>query len=67
MNRVRAVRGGRLNDPRFGSRLRGEGFFADETRQLFEASCKRAGLATRGPKLSAGHFRRPGGDQLALL
>ena len=67
INRVRAVRGGRLADPRFGSRLRGEGFYADETRRLFEASCKRAGLPDRAPRLSAAHFRRPGGDQLALL
>src|SRR6185295_16115189 len=29
MNRVRDLRGVRVNDPRFGSRMRGEGVFAD--------------------------------------
>jgi DNA repair photolyase len=67
LSRIRAYRGGNLSDPRFGSRMRGEGFFADEAAQLFSLGCKRAGLATRGPALSAAHFRRPGGDQMTLL
>jgi DNA repair photolyase len=67
LSRIRAYRGGNLSDPRFGSRMRGEGFFADEAAQLFSLGCKRAGLATRGPTLSAAHFRRPGGDQMTLL
>lgn len=28
--RIRAIRGGKPNDPRFGSRMRGEGIFADQ-------------------------------------
>jgi DNA repair photolyase len=65
--RIRAVRGGRLNDPRFRSRMRGEGFFAEQVREIFELSRRRAGLARRGPELSTAAFRRPGGEQLALL
>ena len=30
LNRIRAMRGGRLNDPRFGNRMRGDGVFADQ-------------------------------------
>ena len=38
LGRIRHLRGGeRLNDPRFKSRLRGEGVFAGQIRSLFEA------------------------------
>ena len=65
--RVRSLRGGKLNDPSFGSRLRGEGVFAEEIRALFGIACRRAGIAERRIELSAAAFRRPGGDQLRLL
>jgi hypothetical protein len=55
------LRGGRLNDPRFGSRMRGEGVYAEHIARLFEVSCRRAGIpAGRSPRLSAAAFRRPG-------
>ncbi len=59
LNRVRDVRGGRLNDPQFGSRMRGEGAFADQAEALFEVACRRAGIAGRRPELSAAAFRVP--------
>ena len=65
--RVRDLRGGRLNDTRFGTRGRGEGVFARHIRDLFLASAKRNGLSARGPELSTTAFRRPGGDQLGLF
>lgn len=67
LNRIRAVRGGRLNDPRFGSRMRGEGFFAEEIRALFELGLRRAGLDRDRPSLCAAAFRRPGPAQLGLF
>ena len=67
MNRVRAMRGGRLNDPRFHLRQQGMGLFADQTRTLFAVACRRAGLAQEMPPLSTAHFRYPGGEQLPLL
>lgn len=67
MNRVRAARGGRVNDPRFGSRMRGEGFFAEQTAQIFELACRRAGFAKDRPSLSVAAFRRPAGPQLSLF
>jgi DNA repair photolyase len=59
LNRVRAVREGRLNDPRFGSRLRGSGLFAEQLHALFELACRREGLAPSAPPLSVAAFRRP--------
>jgi DNA repair photolyase len=67
LSRVREVRGGELNDPRFGSRMRGTGLYAEQIHRLFDVARDRAGLSTRGPKLSADGFRRPGGRQLLLL
>jgi len=66
LGRIRAIRGGKLNDPRFGSRMRGEGIFADQVRQMFEVARRKAGIPEDGPKLSAASFRRPSGPQLDL-
>jgi DNA repair photolyase len=68
LNRMRALRGGRLYDPRFGVRQRGEGVFAEQIEQLFETARRRAGIADAGPRLSTAHFRRPDdAPQLALF
>lgn len=67
MNRIRDVRGGRENDPRFGSRLEGEGVFAELVRQRFERACARLGLLLTPPALDQGQFARPAGPgQLSL-
>jgi DNA repair photolyase len=65
LNHIRSIRGGRLNDPNFGSRMQGSGPYAEQIAGLFEVSCRRAGLNTSRPKLSAAAFRRPG--QLPLF
>ncbi|HSJ97943.1 MAG TPA: PA0069 family radical SAM protein, partial [Myxococcota bacterium] len=59
MNRVRALRGGRLYDSRWRIRQSGEGLFADQVAQLFEMGRRRAGIPESRPALSAAHFRRP--------
>lgn len=41
---INDVRGGRDNDPRFGSRMRGEGNFAELLRQRFAIACRKHGL-----------------------
>ena len=66
LGQLRALRGGRLNDPRFGSRMRGEGLFAEQISRLFEVGCRKAGLLSRGPELSTAAFRRvePGQGEL---
>lgn len=67
LGRIREIRGGKLNDPNFKSRMRAEGPYADHMRHLFEVSCRKVGLNFRKPKLDAGAFRRPGPAQLGLF
>jgi DNA repair photolyase len=59
LGRIRELRGGKLNDPRFGSRMRGEGVLADTIHQLFELGCMRAGVGRRDLNLSTAAFRNP--------
>src|SRR5437762_8572352 len=67
LNRVREIRGGRLNDPDFVTRMQGSGAYADHISALFEMYCRKAGLNSKRPTLSAASFRRPGPAQLALF
>ena len=67
LNRIRSVRGGKLNDPNYGSRMRGEGPFADQVKALFSAACRKAGLNRVRPSLSSASFRRPAGEQISLF
>jgi DNA repair photolyase len=67
LNRIRDIRGGRLNDPNFGSRLQGSGPYAEHISELFEVSCRKAGLNSSRPILSAKAFRRPGPSQMTLF
>ncbi len=59
LNRIRAVRGGRLNDARFHSRQRGSGPFAAQVEAMLRLACRRAGLSDSSPSLSTNAFRRP--------
>ena len=68
LNRIRSMRGGDLNDARFGSRMRGEGHIARHIAQLFSISCRRAGIGEgRFPRLSTAAFCRDGGVQPSLF
>jgi DNA repair photolyase len=66
LGRIRAIRGGKLNDSRFGSRMRGEGIFAEQISQMFHVARRKVGLSEDAPELSIAAFRRLGGPQLAL-
>lgn len=46
MSLIRAMRGGRDNDPGFTSRMRGQGPFADLIRSRFRLACTRLGLTS---------------------
>lgn len=65
----RRVRGGHLNDARFGSRMRGEGATAETVRQLFKLHAKKLGLNQQRVTLSRDAFKRPPqpGDQISLF
>ena len=60
LGRIKDVRGGKLNDPRFGYRMTGEGLYAEQIRQLHKVACKQAGLPKAKHRLSTEHFRVPG-------
>jgi hypothetical protein len=63
------MRGGRDNDPRFGTRMRGTGPFAELLRSRFRLACRRLNLnATSRGALSVALFRppTPQGAQLSL-
>lgn len=60
MSRLHEMRGGRDNDPNFGSRMSGQGLFAELLAQRFEKACKRLHL-NEGPEreLDCTLFRSP--------
>ncbi len=58
LNRSRGKRGGRLNDPRFGKRMSGEGILAEQISQMFEVACRKEGFQEDGPELSTSAFRK---------
>jgi len=74
MSLVHQLRGGRDNDPRFGTRMTGTGNFADLIAKRFELACRRHGLngEERGQaprrELDCSRFRRPDpAGQMALF
>ncbi len=68
LGRIRECRDGRVSDARFGSRMRGEGVYADHLSALFRTAARRCGLDQPLPPLNVSAFRRPprAGEQLRL-
>src|ERR1700719_2463746 len=69
MSLIRSMRGGRDNDPRFGSRMRGTGPYAVLLRNRFRIACQRLNLnAAARDTLNTGLFcpPAPAGSQLRL-
>jgi DNA repair photolyase len=61
---VRQIRGGRDNDPRFGTRMSGTGNFAELIEKRFDIACRRFGLNGHGAgrkitELDCSRFRPP--------
>jgi DNA repair photolyase len=75
LSRVREMRGGKLNDPNFGSRMKGEGPYIEAVQLLFTQTARRLGLARHDrdeidePAKARSTFRRPTdkGGQLRLF
>lgn len=67
LNQIKSLRGGKLNDPNFNSRMHGEGIFAEHLSQLYHLAARKAGFEGRRPILSVDHFRVPAGPQLELF
>jgi DNA repair photolyase len=66
LGRIRAMRGGKLNESDFRKRMRGEGIFAEMTKQMFDLACAKEKFPGK-PKLNAAAFRRPGETPLSLF
>ena len=66
LNRIREMRDGKLNDPNFGSRMSGEGPFAESIHQMFELHRRRLGFSGK-LELSTNAFRHPPGPQPNLF
>lgn len=69
MSLIQEMRGGRDNDPNFGSRMRGTGPYALLLRSRFKLACQRLNLNSRErAALDTTRFERPGpaGAQLQL-
>lgn len=67
MSLVHDLRGGRDNDPRFGTRMRGTGAFAEIFRQRFTTACRRFKLESlRAMAYDTSLFRSSGAEQLSL-
>jgi len=69
MSIVRQMRGGRENDPNFGTRMSGTGNYAELMQKRFDIACRRFGINKReAPDLDCSRFRPPSsGGQLSLL
>ena len=59
MARLREMRGGRDNDPRFGSRMSGEGVWAQLLAQRLRKACSRYRLDQERSELDMTQFIRP--------
>ena len=59
MSLMQQMRGGRDNDPRFGTRMTGLGIFARLIRERFDKACARHGLNVRRYDLRTDLFSRP--------
>ena len=56
---LRSMRGGKLNDPNFGSRMRGSGELAEQIGKMFDVFAKRYSLDADLPDLDCSQFRPP--------
>jgi len=63
MSVIQQMRSGRDNDPRFGSRMRGEGLFADLIANRFDIACRRLGLNRERTAMDTSRFKPPRTDQ----
>jgi DNA repair photolyase len=68
MSRVHEMRGGRDNDPNFGSRMTGQGELAKLLELRFDKACERIGYGGRERGLDTTQFKAPRQDgQLSLF
>ena len=64
---IQDVRGGNMNDTRFGVRMRGVGVRAEAISTMFAIHCKKLGLNTGQIEFNIAAFRRRGAAQQSLF
>jgi DNA repair photolyase len=64
LDRIRSIRGGKLNESEFKTRMKGEGIFAEQIRSMFMVGCRKAGILGKEPELSVASFRRVDDQQM---
>jgi DNA repair photolyase len=67
LSRIREMRGGKLNETGFGTRMKGHGHFAEQVHDLFRLACRRCGLNLTRLDLDASKFQAGKGVQLSLF
>ena len=67
MAMIQSLRGGRDNDANFGSRMRGQGVWADLIATRFGIQCRKLGLNRMRIDLRSDLFRPPQGAQMRLF
>jgi DNA repair photolyase len=67
LGRLRDTRGGKMNDSRFGVRMKGEGEWAEVFREMFRLHRRRLGMDERMGALSAESFDNGRAKQLSLF
>lgn len=67
LSHIMDLRDGKLNDPNFKSRMKGQGVYADQIKSMFAMACRRAGVPNTGAPLSTESFRRPYAEQPSLF
>ncbi len=69
MSLVKSVRGGKENDPNFGTRMSGQGPYAWTIGRRFQLTAQRLGLNTNRAKLRSDLFSKPPqkGEQMGLF
>ena len=65
LSRIRSMRGGKLYDAKWGTRMKGEGFFAEQIKALFELGYRKAGFPRTICRIDASSFR--GADGSAFI
>jgi DNA repair photolyase len=67
LSHILDIRGGKLNDPNFGSRMRGSGVYSQQIKSMFTLARRKAGIESNHPELSTASFKLPARPQLSLF
>ena len=66
-NKLYDMRGGKLYDSEFGKRMRGEGNFSKQIKDIFDIQAKKLGLNKDRRRLTTEHFIKTHGHQLDMF